>query len=161
MKFRLLFIFLVSFSGNLFSQEFQTWNAADFEIDIKALNPELDEFDFGLDKSDFNLPSGRFLNVEKQKGIDMLALIEQENNYRQRTVDIGSPLPKRNNDKKGIEVNTEFGPYNRTGVQNDALNSNPFYRNQRYYQQSLQNTVRRRMYGYGRGYYISPYRRYY
>ncbi len=163
MKFRLLIIFLLAFSGNLVSQEFQTWNAADFSLDIKSLNPELDNFDFGLDKSDFNLPSGQFLNVEKQEGVDMLALIEQENNYRQRTVDLGSPLSKRTNESKGLEVGTEVGPYNRSSVRNDALNSNPFYRNEQIRQQALQNAARFRMYGgYGRrGYYANPYTQYY
>lgn len=154
--FAILFFFSAIFAGN--AQEFETWNMADFDISRKQINRSLDNFDFGFSKSEFNLPSGKFLNQEqKQKGVDMVALIEQSNNYQQRTVDIGSPLPKK--EKKDFEITNQHSLYNRPEVENEALNSNPYYRNQRIYQNALHNANRWNM--YGRGYYSAPYGRYY
>ncbi len=160
MKFRLLFLFFF-FSGisGLVAQEFEAWNAADFDLNRKELNRSLDDFDFGFEKSNFNLPNGKFLNVDKNKrnGIDIVALIDEKNNYRQRTVDIGSPIPKK--ERKDFEFSNQTGLYNRAQVENDALNSNPYYRNQRIYQNALHNSAVRSM--YGRRPYYSPYGRYY
>lgn len=160
MKFRLLFLlFLFSGLSGLVAQEFEPWNPADFDLSRNELNLGMENFDFGFEKSSFNLPSGEFLNVDQNKrnGIDIVALIDEKNNYRQRTVDIGSPLPKK--ERKDFEISNNNGLYNRAEVENDALNSNPYYRNQRIYQNALHNSGVRSM--YGRRPFYSPYGRYY
>lgn len=158
MRLRLLFLllFMTGFSG-LQAQEFETWNAADFDLSIQ-IDPALEDFEFGFKKSRFDLPDGSFLNADenRQNGVNIVALIEESNNYRQRTVDIGTPLPQR--EKKDVEFSIQ-DPLRERGVENEALNSNPYYRNQRIYQNALHNSARRNM--YGRGYYHSPYGRYY
>ena len=160
MKFRLLFL-LFSFSGisGLIAQEFEAWNPADFDLSRNELNLSLENFDFGFEKSNFNLPSGKFLNADQNKrnGVDIVALIDEKNNFKQRTVDIGSPLPKK--ERKDFELSNNNGIYNRAEVENDALNSNPYYRNQRIYQNALHNSGLRSM--YGRRAFYSPYGRYY
>ncbi|HEY9185882.1 MAG TPA: hypothetical protein VIM94_11205 [Salegentibacter sp.] len=160
MKIHLLFLFSF-FSGlsGLVAQEFESWNAADFDLSRKELNRSLEDFDFGFEKSNFNLPSGKFLNVDQNKrnGVDIVALIDEKNNYRQRTVDIGSPLPKK--ERKDFELSTQTRLYKRAEVENEALNSNPYYRNQRIYQNALHNSAVRSM--YGRRSFYSPYGRYY
>lgn len=159
MKLRLLFFlsFTLSVSG-LQAQEFETWNAADFDLSVREINPALEDFEFGFSKSKFDLPDGSFLNVEdnRQNGVNIVALIEESNNYRQRTVDLGSPLPRR--EKKDVEFSAQNSLRER-GVENEALNSNPYYRNQQIYQNALHNSNLRSM--YGRRYYYSPYGRYY
>lgn len=159
MKLRLVFLLLLfsGFSG-LQAQEFETWNAADFDLSIKQINPALEDFDFGFSKSKFDLPDGSFLNVDeyRQNGVNIVALIEEKNNYRERTVDIGSPLPQR--EKKDVEFSAQ-NTLRERGVENEALNSNPYYQNQRIYQNALHNANLRSM--YGRRYYYSPYGRYY
>lgn len=160
MKFRLLFLlFIFSCVPGLMAQEFEAWNPADFDLSRNELNLGMENFDFGFEKSSFNLPSGEFLNVDQNKrnGIDIVALIDEKNNYRQRTVDIGSPLPKK--ERKDFEISNNNGLYNRAEVENDALNSNPYYRNQRIYQNALHNSGVRSM--YGRRPFYSPYGRYY
>ncbi|MGY5850528.1 hypothetical protein [Salegentibacter sp. F14] len=160
MKFRLLFLFFFfCITSGLVAQEFETWNAADFDLSRKDLNRGLGDFDFGFEKSNFNLPSGKFLNVDKNKrnAVDIVALIDEKNNYQQRTVDIGSPLPKK--ERKDFEFTNQTGLYRRAEVENDALNSNPYYRNQRIYQNALHNSGLRSM--YGRRPLYSPYGRYY
>lgn len=159
MKLRLVFLLLL-FSGfyGLQAQEFETWNAADFDISIRQINPALEDFDFGFSKSKFDLPDGSFLNVDdyRQNGVNIVALIEEKNNYRERTVDIGSPLPQR--EKKDVEFSVQ-NTLRERGVENEALNSNPYYQNQRIYQNALHNSNLGSM--YGRRYYYSPYGRYY
>ena len=160
MKFRLLFLlFLISSTSGLLAQEFESWNPADFDLSRNEINRSLEDFDFGFEKSRFDLPSGEFLNVDnnKRNGIDIVALIDEKNNYQQRTVDIGSPLPKK--ERKDFEFNNQTRFNNRAEVENDALNSNPYYQNQRFYQNALHNSAVRSM--YGRRPYYSPYGRYY
>ena len=158
MKFYFLsFVLSVLSLLNIQAQEFDSWNPADFDLGRNEINSSFENFDFGFNKSNFDLPSGSFLNVEeKPNGVNIAAIIEERNNYRHRTVDLGSPLPRR--EKKDFEVSNRFGVNRQPEVENDALNSNPYYRNQKVYQNALHNAGRWNM--YGRGIY-SPYGRYY
>lgn len=159
MKFGFIFIALIlSGLGTARAQEFIPWNPADFNLNRKSIDRGLEDFDFGLTKSRFDLPSGKFLNVERGPvGVDMVALIEERKNFKPRTVDLGTPLPVK--EKKSVEFSSRNNLNDRTEVENDALNSNPYYRNQRIYQNALHNAGMRSM--YGRRYYYYPSGRYF
>ena len=156
MKFRLLFISLFLFSitpGS--SQEY--WDMADFEISNYSIEPAWSDLSFGQQffKGSFDLPSGDFLNVDENKRttVDMVGILEQRRNMKKRTVDIGTPLPTTTQKKKAFEISNNYRIRDNDEVYNDALNSNPYYQNQRIYQNALHRQTQRRMY-YGSSYYV-------
>ncbi|MGY5846852.1 hypothetical protein ACW6QP_05485 [Salegentibacter sp. HM20] len=161
MKFRFLFFSAFIFVMPLQAQEFDYWNAEDFSISRNEIKPQLLPFDFGLEKSNFHIRSGAFLNVESElnHGIDMVALIERDNSYRKRTVDLGHPIAKK--DLKSGKFSFSAGLRdNQSGVRNEAYESNPYYQNQRFRENMMYHTTRRMMNPHAY-YYHSPYRRFY
>jgi len=156
MKFRLLFISLFFFSITPgFAQEY--WDMADFEISNYSIDPAWSDLSFGQQffKGSFDLPSGDFLNVDENKRttVDMVGILEQQRNMKKRTVDIGTPLPTSTKKKKAFEISNNYRIRDNDEVYNDALNSNPYYQNQRIYQNALHRQTQRRMY-YGSSYYV-------
>ena len=156
MKFRILFISLFLFSiTNVSSQEY--WDMADFEISNYSIEPAWSDLSFGQQffKGSFDLPSGDFLNVDENKRttVDMVGILEQQRNMKKRTVDIGTPLPTTTQKKKAFEISNNYRIRDNDEVYNDALNSNPYYQNQRIYQNALHRQTQRRMY-YGSSYYV-------
>ena len=162
MKFRLLLIstFFLSITP-VFSQEY--WDMADFEISNYSIEPAWSDLSFGQQffQGDFDLPSGEFLNVDQNKRatVDMVGILEQQRNMKKRSVDIGTPLPTTTQKKKAFEISNNYRLRDKDEVYNDALNSNPYYQNQRIYQNALHRQHQRRMY-YG-SYYYAPRGRYY
>ncbi|PKD16705.1 hypothetical protein APR41_07820 [Salegentibacter salinarum] len=155
MKFRLLFLSLFLFSiTSVSAQEY--WDVADFEISNYSIEPSWSDLSFGQQffKGDFDLPSGEFINVDdgKRASVDMVGILESQRNMKKRTVDIGSPLPTTNQKKKAFEISNNYRLRDNDEVYNDALNSNPYYQNQRIYQNALHRQTQRRMY-YGSQYY--------
>ena len=156
MKFRILFISLFLFSiTNVSSQEY--WDMADFEISNYSIEPAWSDLSFGQQffKGSFDLPSGEFLNVDENKRttVDMVGILEQQRNMKKRTVDIGTPLPTTTQKKKAFEISNNYRIRDNDEVYNDALNSNPYYQNQRIYQNALHRQTLRRMY-YWSSYYV-------
>jgi len=155
MKFRLLllsiFLFIIT-PGS--AQEY--WDMADFEISNYSIDPAWSDLSFGQQffQGDFNLPSGEFLNVDESKRatVDMVGILEQQRNMKKRTVDIGTPLPTTSQKRKAFEISNNYRIRDKDEVYNDALNSNPYYQNQRIYQNALHRQNQRRMY-YGSSYY--------
>ncbi|MBZ9729124.1 hypothetical protein LB467_05450 [Salegentibacter sp. JZCK2] len=163
MKFRFLFLslFLISITS-VSAQEY--WDIADFEISNYSIEPSWSDLSFGQQffKGSFDLPSGEFINVDENKpsSVDMVGILEQQRNMKKRTVDIGTPLPTTSTQKKkAFEISDNYRLRNNDEVYNDALNSNPYYQNQRIYQNALHRQTQRRMY-YGSQYY-SPRGRYF
>lgn len=156
MKFRLLFIslFLLIITP-VSAQEY--WDMADFEISNYSIEPAWSDLSFGQQffKGSFDLPSGEFLNVDENKRttVDMVGILEQQRNMKKRTVDIGTPLPTTTQKKKAFEISNNYRIRDNDEVYNDALNSNPYYQNQRIYQNALHRQTLRRMY-YGSSYYV-------
>lgn len=149
MKFRFLFLSLFFFSiTSVSAQEY--WDMDDFEISNYKIEPSWNDLSFGQEffKGDFDLPSGEFLNVDENKrsSVDMVGILEQQRNMKKRTVDIGSPLPKTTQKKKAFEITNNYRIRDKDEVYNDALNSNPYYQNQRIYQNALHRQTQRRMY---------------
>lgn len=156
MKFRLLLISLFLFSiPPVSAQEY--WDMADFEISNYSIEPAWSDLSFGQQffKGNFDLPSGEFLNVDENKRttVDMVGILEQQRNMKKRTVDIGTPLPTTTQKKKAFEISNNYRIRDNDEVYNDALNSNPYYQNQRIYQNALHRQTQRRMY-YGSSYYV-------
>ncbi|OEY74002.1 hypothetical protein [Salegentibacter salarius] len=153
MKFRLLFIslFLLIITP-VSAQEY--WDMADFEISNYSIDPAWSDLSFGQQffKGSFDLPSGDFLNVDENKRttVDMVGILEQQRNMKKRTVDIGTPLPTTT---QAFEISNNYRIRDNDEVYNDALNSNPYYQNQRIYQNALHRQTQRRMY-YGSSYYV-------
>jgi len=83
----------------------------------------------------------------------MVGILEQQRNMKKRTVDIGTPLPTTTQKKKAFEISNNYRIRDNDEVYNDALNSNPYYQNQRIYQNALHRQTQRRMY-YGSSYYV-------
>ena len=156
MKFRLLLISLFLFSITPASAQ-EYWDMADFEISNYSIEPAWSDLSFGQQffKGSFDLPSGDFLNVDKNKRstVDMVGILEQQRNMKKRTVDIGTPLPTTTQKKKAFEISNIYRIRDNDEVYNDALNSNPYYQNQRIYQNALHRQTQRRMY-YGSSYYV-------
>ena len=156
MKFRLLFISLfLLIIAPVSAQEY--WDMADFEISNYSIDPAWSDLSFGQQffKGNFDLPSGDFLNVDENKRstVDMVGILEQQRNMKKRTVDIGTPLPTTTQKKKAFEISNNYRIRDNDEVYNDALNSNPYYQNQRIYQNALHRQTQRRMY-YGSSYYV-------
>lgn len=156
MKFRLLLISLFLFSITPASAQ-EYWDMADFEISNYSIEPAWSDLSFGQQffKGSFDLPSGDFLNVDENKRttVDMVGILEQQRNMKKRTVDIGTPLPTTTQKKKAFEISNNYRIRDNDEVYNDALNSNPYYQNQRVYQNALHRQTQRRMY-YGSSYYV-------
>ena len=156
MKFRLLLISLFLFSITPASAQ-EYWDMADFEISNYSIEPDWSDLSFGQQffKGSFDLPSGDFLNVDENKRttVDMVGILEQQRNMKKRTVDIGTPLPTTTQKKKAFEISNNYRIRDNDEVYNDALNSNPYYQNQRIYQNALHRQTQRRMY-YGSSYYV-------
>jgi hypothetical protein len=156
MKFRLLLISLFLFSITPASAQ-EYWDMADFEISNYSIEPAWSDLSFGQQffKGSFDLPSGDFLNVDENKRttVDMVGVLEQQRNMKKRTVDIGTPLPTTTQKKKAFEISNNYRIRDNDEVYNDALNSNPYYQNQRIYQNALHRQTQRRMY-YGSSYYV-------
>lgn len=156
MKFRLLLISLFLFSITPASAQ-EYWDMADFEISNYSIEPAWSDLSFGQQffKGSFDLPSGDFLNVDENKRttVDMVGILEQQRNMKKRTVDIGTPLPTTTQKKKAFEISDNYRIRDNDEVYNDALNSNPYYQNQRIYQNALHRQTQRRMY-YGSSYYV-------
>ncbi len=156
MKFRLLLISLFLFSITPASAQ-EYWDMADFEISNYSIEPAWSDLSFGQQffKGSFDLPSGDFLNVDENKRttVDMVGILEQQRNMKKRTVDIGTPLPTNTEKKKAFEISNNYRIRDNDEVYNDALNSNPYYQNQRIYQNALHRQTQRRMY-YGSSYYV-------
>ena len=156
MKFRLLLISLFLFSVTPASAQ-EYWDMADFEISNYSIEPAWSDLSFGQQffKGSFDLPSGDFLNVDENKRttVDMVGILEQQRNMKKRTVDIGTPLPTTTQKKKAFEISNNYRIRDNDEVYNDALNSNPYYQNQRIYQNALHRQTQRRMY-YGSPYYV-------
>lgn len=156
MKFRLLLISLFLFSITPASAQ-EYWDMADFEISNYSIKPAWSDLSFGQQffKGSFDLPSGDFLNVDENKRttVDMVGILEQQRNMKKRTVDIGTPLPTTTQKKKAFEISNNYRIRDNDEVYNDALNSNPYYQNQRIYQNALHRQTQRRMY-YGSSYYV-------
>jgi hypothetical protein len=149
MKFRILFLSLFFFSITTVSAQ-EYWDMGDFEISNYSIEPSWSDLSFGQQffKGDFDLPSGEFLNVDDNKpsSVDMVGILEQQRNMQKPTVDIGSPLPTRTQKKKAFEITNNYRIRDKDEVYNDALNSNPYYQNQRIYQNALHRQTQRRMY---------------
>ena len=156
MKFRLLLISLFLFSITPASAQ-EYWDMADFEISNYSIEPAWSDLSFGQQffKGSFDLPRGDFLNVDENKRttVDMVGILEQQRNMKKRTVDIGTPLPTTTQKKKAFEISNNYRIRDNDEVYNDALNSNPYYQNQRIYQNALHRQTQRRMY-YGSSYYV-------
>lgn len=156
MKFRLLLISLFLFSITPASAQ-EYWDMTDFEISNYSIEPAWSDLSFGQQffKGSFDLPSGDFLNVDENKRttVDMVGILEQQRNMKKRTVDIGTPLPTNTEKKKAFEISNNYRIRDNDEVYNDALNSNPYYQNQRIYQNALHRQTQRRMY-YGSSYYV-------
>lgn len=155
MKFRFLFLCLSIFGiTSVSAQEY--WDMDDFEISNYSIEPAWSDLSFGQQffKGDFNLPSGAFINVDdgKRASVDMLGILESQRNMKKRSVDIGTPLPTTTQKKKAFEISNNYRLRDSDEVYNDALNSNPYYQNQRIYQNALHRQTQRRMY-YGSSYY--------
>lgn len=162
MKFRFLSLLLFSFFlTNLQAQEF--WDMEDFEISNYSVEPAWSDLSFGQEffSGDFNLPSGKFIDVDRDKpaSVDMIAILEERRNLKKRTVDIGSPLPQVKREEKAFEISGNYQIRDTDKPYNDALNSNPYYQNQRAYQNALHRQSYRNRY-YGSSYYV-PGRYYY
>jgi len=154
-------LFFGFFLTNLQAQEF--WDVTDFEISNYSIEPAWSDLSFGQQffKGDFNLPSGEFINVDEGKpaSVDMLGILEEQRNRVKRTVDIGSPLPKVKREEKAFEISGNYKIRDKDKPYNDALNSNPYYQNQRSYQNALHRQSFRNRY-YGSSFYV-PGRNYY
>jgi len=156
MKFSFLFLSLFLFGiSSVSAQEY--WDIEDFEISNYSIEPAWSDLSFGQQffKGDFDLPSGEFINVDdgKRASVDMIGILESQRNMKKRTVDIGTPLPTTTQEKKkAFEISDNYRLRDSDDVYNDALNSNPYYQNQRIYQNALHRQTQRRMY-YGSSYY--------
>ena len=151
MKFRLLFLSLFLFNiTSVSAQEY--WDVADFEISNYSIEPSWSDLSFGQQF---------FKGVDdgKRASVDMVGILESQRNMKKRTVDIGTPLPTTNQKKKAFEISNNYRIRDNDEVYNDALNSNPYYQNQRIYQNALHRQTQRRMF-YGSPYY-SPRGRYF
>ncbi|MCM8570541.1 hypothetical protein NE848_14190 [Gramella jeungdoensis] len=129
-----LFYLLVFFccAVNVNAQEY--WDREDFEIGNRGIENTWREYGFVWQtESTFNLPDGSFLHLKNEvqkKQVDMLAIIDRSNrNKIQREIDLGSPLPKSNKEKKLFEVTGEVRAYDRNDVFNNPYFANPFLNN--------------------------------
>lgn len=135
MKIRFI-IFLLLSCGFAHGQEY--WNPKDFEIGNRGIENTWRDYGFTWQTdSNFDLPNGNFLDLKddfQKQQVDMLAVITKTNrNKIQRKVDLGSPLPEREREKKTIQFRTEAVQRDQNDIFNDPLRNNPFYRNTNYY----------------------------
>lgn len=113
------------------AQEFPRWNKADFEI--KSIPIEIQRIDHVfLWETDyfFNLPEVNFLSIDsdRKQQVDMLAVIDKtERNKIRRQVDLGSPIPEFQKEKKGVQFSVE-PTYRRDNSFNaNNLSNNPYF----------------------------------
>lgn len=131
MKFYSLIAFLLlGFTVN--AQEY--WDREDFEIGNRGIENTWREYGFVWQtQTNFNLPDGSFLHLKNEvqkKQVDMLAIIDKSNRTKiQREINLGSPLPKSNKEKKLFEVTGEVRAYDRNDVFNNPYFANPFLNN--------------------------------
>lgn len=127
-----IFILLIGFSAS--AQEYERWNQEDFEIGKREIGNTWRDYGFvWQSESSFNLPDGAFLHLKndvQKKEIDMLAIIDKSNRNRiEREIDLGSPLPRVNKEKKIFEITGEVRAYDRNDVFNNPYFTNPFLNN--------------------------------
>lgn len=126
------FIFFLILGFSMEAQEY--WDREDFEIGNRGIENTWREFGFVWQTdSSFDLPDGSFLHLKNEvqkKQVDMLAIIDKSNrNKIQREIDLGSPLPRSNKEKKLFEVTGEVRPYDRNDVFHNPYFANPFLNN--------------------------------
>lgn len=144
MKFRFLFFLLIC-STAVSAQEY--WDREDFEIGNRGIENSWKDYGFTWQSpSSFNLPDGSFLhlknNVQKQE-IDMLAIIDKSNrNKVQRQIDLGSPLPQLQKEKKFIDITVEARPREQNDIFTNPYYANPFLNNFNYRGFGMRNYTR-------------------
>ena len=146
MKIRFLIILLlISFGAS--SQEY--WDREDFEIGKRSIENSWREIGFTWQtESSFNISDGSFLhlkNYDQKQQVDMLAVIDKTNRTRvERKIDLGSPLPYVQREKKFIEVSVEPRFRDQNDVFTNPYFANPFLNNYNYRGFGMRNYARTR-----------------
>lgn len=147
MRFLCLLFILCGFT-RLSAQEY--WNREDFEIGNRSIENTWQEVGFTWQtESRFQLPEVNFLDKRidsQKKQLNMLAILEEENRKKvERRIDLGSPIPRTEKDKKSFEVSLEGRLRDDRDIFTNPYYANPFLNN--YYYR-----------GFGVRRYTSPYR---
>lgn len=147
MRFFCLLFILCGFT-RLSAQEY--WNREDFEIGNRSIENTWKEVGFTWQtESRFQLPEVNFLEKKvdvQKKQVNMLAVIDEVNRKKvERKVDLGSPIPREEKDRKTFEVSLERRLRDDGNIFSNPYYANPFLNNYHYR-------------GFGARRYSTPYR---